>query len=76
MLSQLAKMGKTISQLDSAMLSTCNCSGCLTCQLDNQISIKTPSYGYLEAATEQMGQVYIFVSTSLKTIGLRCYLPC
>lgn len=34
------KMGKTIWQLDSAVLAACNYSGGLTCQLDNQISLK------------------------------------
>lgn len=69
-------MGKTFSQLDSAMLAIHKYSEGLTCQLDNQILAKISQLGLSWSRdTEQVGQVYRFVSTSLKTIGLRCYLP-
>lgn len=70
------KMGKTFSQLDNAMSAICKYSGWLTCQLDNKILAKISQLGLpWSEDTEQVGQVDRFVSTSLKTIGLRCYLP-
>lgn len=50
--------------------------GGLTCQLDNQNLAKISWLGLSWSKdTEQVGQVYRFVSTLLKTIGLRRYLP-
>lgn len=70
------KMRKTFSQLGSAMLAIHKFSGGLTCQLDNQILAEISQLGLSWSKDpEQVGQVYRFVSTSLKTIGLRCYLP-
>lgn len=68
------KTGKTISQSDSV---TCNYFDGLTCQWNNEISAEISQLWISWSKdTEQVGQVYIFVSTSFKTIDLRCYLPC
>lgn len=58
------------------MLAICKYCGGLTCHLDNQILAKISQLGLSWSKDpEQVGQVNRFVSTSFKTIGLRCYLP-